>query len=154
MAELIVGEKAPDFLLSANDGKTYSLKQFRGKKIVIYFYPQDDTETCTKQACAFRDEYAELKKTGAILLGISPDDEYSHKKFTKKYNLNFPILSDTDLSMMKAYGVWAKKKMFGISYMGVLRTTFIIDESGVISHVFTNVRIKGHVEKIMKALKE
>ncbi len=154
MPELNIGTKAPDFSLTASDGNTYTLKQFRGQKVILYFYPQDDTETCTKQACSFRDSYAELTDKGAVLLGISPDGEHSHQQFVKKYQLNFPVLSDTDRSISEAYGVWSEKTMFGRTYMGVLRTTFIIDGKGMISHVFPRVRVKGQIERILKALEE
>lgn len=154
MPELNIGAMAPDFSLSASDGTIYTLKQFRGQKIILYFYPEDDTETCTKQACSFKEGYADLKQTGAVLLGVSPDDEYSHQRFVKKYRLNFPILSDTNRSIIKAYGVWSEKTMFGRTYMGVVRTSFIINEKGFISHIFPRVRVKGQIEKILNALKE
>lgn len=154
MAELNVGDRAPDFSLPASDGKTYSLKGLKGKKIVLYFYPEDDTPTCTKQACTFRDGYSEIKKKGAEVIGVSPNNTASHEKFSKKYRLNFPIVSDEDKTIMKAYGVWKKKQLFGIKYIGVVRTTFIINEQGIITHIFSNVRIKGHLEKVLQALSE
>ena len=144
--------KAPDISLISGDGNSYTLQQFRGQKVILYFYPQDDTETCTLQACSFRDHFIEIKKTGAVLIGVSPDSTHSHKKFTSKYDLNFPILSDEDKSVMRLFGVWKKKKLFGRSYMGVIRTTFVIDERGTITHIFPNVRIKGHVENVLKAV--
>lgn len=152
MSELKVGMKAPEFDLLAGDGKKYSLKKFLGKKIVLYFYPEDDTETCTLQACNFRDHFSEQTMSGAILLGVSPDSPDSHKKFSAKYGLNFILLSDEDKSTMKSYGVWKQKLMFGRKYMGVIRSTFIIDERGYISHIFSRVRLKGHVEKIREAI--
>ena len=154
MPELKIGDRAPEFSLKAQDGKEYSLKDFRGKQVVLYFYPQDDTETCTKQACTFRDNYSRVIDKGAVIIGVSPDGNTSHQKFSKKYNLNFLIVSDEDKSVMKAYNVWRKKKLFGISYIGVVRTTFIIDEMGSIKEIFSNVRIKGHVENILKSLAE
>ena len=154
MSELKVGDRAPDFFLPASDGKTYSLKDLKGKKIVLYFYPEDDTPTCTKQACAFRDEYSGIKKKGAVVIGASPNNTLSHEKFSKKYRLPFPLVSDEDKSTMKAYGVWKKKQLFGIKYIGVVRTTFVINEEGIITHIFPKVRIKGHVEKILQALSE
>jgi len=152
MPELRIGNKAPDFELSGGDGKKYSLRQFFGKKIVLYFYPQDDTETCTLQACSFRDHLTPKRISGAVLIGVSPDSPESHKKFSAKYGLNFPLLSDEDKTVMKAYGVWKRKVMFGKKYMGVIRSTFIINERGFISHIFSRVRLKGHVEKIQEAV--
>ncbi|MBI2430306.1 MAG: thioredoxin-dependent thiol peroxidase [Ignavibacteriales bacterium] len=154
MAELNVGAQAPEFSLTAQDEKTYSLKKFRGKKVVVYFYSEDDSGTCTDQACSFRDHMSRIGETGAVVLGISPDGLASHKKFSSKYSLNFLILSDEDKSVMKKYGVWKRKKLFGNVYMGVIRTTFVINESGTISHIFSKVRIKGHVNKVIKALSE
>ncbi|MEW5799062.1 MAG: thioredoxin-dependent thiol peroxidase [Bacteroidota bacterium] len=153
MPALKVGASAPDFSLVAQDGKTYSLKKFRGKKVVVYFYPEDDSGTCTDQACSFRDHMSRIEETDAIVFGISPDSLTSHEKFSAKYNLNFLILSDEDKTTMKKYGVWKKKKLFGNEYMGVIRTTFVIDEMGIITHIFPKVRIKGHVDKVIQALK-
>jgi len=154
MPELKIGDKAPEFSLVAQDGKSHSLKELKGKKVVLYFYPEDDTETCTKQACAFRNDYSEIKKMGAVVLGVSPDGNALHQKFSKKYLLNFPILSDEDKSVMKAYGVWKQKKLFGRKYIGVIRTTFIINERGIITHIVPKVRVKGHIENILRALSE
>lgn len=152
MAELKAGDKAPEFSLTAGDGTAYSLQQFRGRKIVLYFYPQDDTETCTIQACTFRDRYSDITAAGAVLLGVSPDTALSHAKFSGKYGLPFPLLSDGQKVVMRQYGVWKKKLMFGRSYMGVVRTTCVIDENGTVKEIFRNVRLKGHVEKILGAL--
>lgn len=154
MPALNVGVTAPDFLLPAQDGNIYALKKYRGKKVVVYFYSEDDSGTCTDQACSFRDSMARIEEAGAIVFGISPDSLSSHKKFSSKHRLNFLILSDENKSVIKKYGVWKKKKLFGHVYMGVIRTTFIIDESGKITHIFPKVRIKGHVDKVIKALKE
>lgn len=154
MAELKVGDKAPQFNLFGQDGKKYSLKDFRGKKVVLYFYPEDDTETCTAQACSFRDNMSLLKDAGSVTIGVSPDDTKSHQKFSAKYDLNFTLISDEDKKVMKQYGVWKKKQMFGHKFMGVIRTTFVIDGNGAITHIFPKVRIKGHVEKVLKALTE
>lgn len=153
MASLKTGDKAPDFTLSSGDGSTLSLTQFLDKKVVLYFYPADDTETCTKQACSFRDQYTEIKKLGGVVIGISPDSTASHFKFSMKHSLNFPILSDENKSTMKHYGVWKNKVLFGKKYMGVIRTTFIIDERGYISNIFHKVKVKGHLEKVREALK-
>ncbi len=154
MAMLNVGNKAPIFSLVANDGKNYSLKDFKGKKIVIYFYPKDDTSGCTAEACSFRDNLTSIKKKGAVLLGVSPDGLKSHEKFVSKYDLNFPVLSDESKEMLSEYGVWQEKSMYGRKYMGVVRTTYIIDEKGKISHIFPKVKVDGHTEEILKALSE
>jgi len=154
MAILKVGSKAPNFSLLASDGKTYSLKDFKGKKVVLYFYPKDDTAVCTAEACSFNQNLSAVKSSGAVVLGVSPDGLKSHTKFVSKYDLNFLILSDESKKMLREYGVWQQKSMFGNTYMGVVRTTFVIDEKGKVSHIFPKVRVKGHVEKILKALSE
>lgn len=154
MAELTVGAKAPAFTLTAGDGKKYSLKDFTGKTVVLYFYPKDDTSGCTKEACSFRDNLSAIKKRGAVVLGVSPDGESSHAKFTKKYDLNFPLLSDESKEMLTAYGVWQEKSMYGRKYMGVVRTTVIIDGKGKISHLFPKVKVEGHTDEVLKALAE
>lgn len=152
MTKLVVGAKAPDFSLAAQDGKTYSLKDFRGKKIVLYFYPKDDTSGCTKEACSFNDNLAAVKRKGAVVLGVSPDAVKSHQKFSVKYDLRFPLLSDESKEMLSTYGVWQKKSMYGRTYMGVVRTTVIIDEEGKISHIFPKVKVEGHTAEVLNAL--
>ncbi len=152
MAELKIGSIAPDFSLDGDDGKKHSLKEFRGKKIVLYFYPKDDTSGCTKEACSFRDNLSSVKKKGAIVLGISADGTESHKKFISKYDLNFPLLSDESKSVLEAYGVWKLKSFMGRKYMGIERTTVIIDEKGKISHIFPKVKVEGHTEEVLNAL--
>lgn len=154
MSTIAIGGKAPKFSLVAHDGKKYSLKDFKGKKVVLYFYPKDDTSGCTKEACSFRDNLTAIKKKGAVILGVSPDGAASHAKFSTKYDLNFPLLSDESKSMMRSYGVWQEKSMYGRKYMGVVRTTFIIDEGGKISHIFPKVKVEGHTEEVLKALSE
>jgi peroxiredoxin Q/BCP len=154
MTAVEVGKKAPNFSLVANDGKKYSLKNFKGKKIVLYFYPKDDTSGCTAEACSFRDNLSAIKKKGAIVLGVSPDGIKSHEKFVSKYDLNFPVLSDESKEMLTDYGVWQEKSMYGRKYMGVVRTTFIIDESGKIAHIFPKVKVDGHIEEVLKVLSE
>lgn len=154
MANLNVGSKAPNFSLVANDGKNYSLKDFKGKKVVLYFYPKDDTTGCTAEACSFRDNLSAIKKKGALVLGVSPDGLKSHEKFVSKYDLNFPVLSDESKEMLTEYGVWQEKSMYGRKYMGVVRTTYIIDEKGKISHIFPKVKVDGHTEEVLKALSE
>lgn len=151
---LTEGQKAPAFSAPDQDGKKVSLSDFKGKKLVIYFYPQDDTPTCTVQACNLRDNYSLLEKEGFTILGISPDDTRSHKKFEQKYKLPFTILADPEHKILNKYGVWGEKQMFGNKYMGVLRTTFLIDEKGVIRKIFRKPKSKQHAEEIVKAWKE
>jgi len=154
MSTIAIGKKAPAFSLFAHDGKKYSLKDFKGKNVILYFYPKDDTSGCTKEACSFRDNLSAIKKKGAVVLGVSPDSATSHEKFSSKYDLNFPLLSDESKAMMQLYGVWQEKSMYGRKYMGVVRTTFIIDAEGMISHIFPKVKVEGHTEEILKALSE
>lgn len=151
---LELGKKAPSFTLPNQENKKVSLKDFKGSKVVLYFYPKDMTSGCTQEACDFRDELSPLKKLNAVVLGVSADSVTSHKKFSEKYNLNFDLLSDESKEMLEAYGVWKEKSMYGKKYMGIERTTIIIDESGKISHVFPKVKVTGHVEEIKKALQE
>lgn len=152
MTDLRIGDEAPKFSLYANDGKQYSFKDFKNKKVILFFYPQDDTPTCTKQVCIFRDNLDTVKNHGAVIVGISPDNVKSHNHFASKYDLNFLILSDENKEVIKRYGVWKKKVMFGRKYMGVIRSTFIINEAGNISHIFSNVRLKNHIAEILKAI--
>jgi peroxiredoxin Q/BCP len=146
------GDAAPDFSLPADDGRTYSLRDLRGKKVVLYFYPKDDTPGCTKEACSFRDNLARVTSRGAIVLGVSKDDLASHAKFRRKYSLSFPLLSDTDGRVLDAYGVWKEKSLFGRTSMGVVRSTFIIDENGRIAKVFPHVNVEGHTDEVLEAL--
>jgi peroxiredoxin Q/BCP len=147
---LQAGSKAPTFTVNDQNNNPVSLKDFKGKKVALYFYPKDDTETCTIESCNLRDNYAKLKKQGVVILGVSPDSEKSHKKFENKYSLPFTLLADTDKQLVTAYGVWAEKSMFGRKYMGVLRTTFLINEKGIIDHIIDKVESKNHSEQIMK----
>lgn len=149
---LTIGTPAPDFTLPADDGREVSLKGLRGKPVVLYFYPKDDTSGCTTQACGFRDAWEEVRQTGAVLLGVSPDDVKSHQKFKTKYTLPFPLLADTDHSVATAYGAWGKKSMYGREYMGILRTTFVIDAKGIIRTIFPKVKPKGHAKEVVAAL--
>jgi len=152
MPSLKIGDQAPEFTLPSSEGKEVSLKDFRGKKIVLYFYPKDDTPGCTKEACSFRDNLSRVKKKGAIVIGISSDSVNSHKKFSEKYDLPFPLLSDETKGVLKSYGVWKKKSFMGKQYMGIERTTFIIDENGKIKKIFNKVKVDGHVDEVLEAL--
>jgi peroxiredoxin Q/BCP len=152
MVTLKEGDKAPMFKGVDQDGKKISLSALRGKKVVLYFYPEDDTPTCTIQACNLRDNYGLLKKNGFEIIGISPDTEKKHKKFEKKFNLPFTLIADPSHEILEKYGVWDQKKLFGHEYMGVLRTTFVIDEKGLIRKIFLRPRNKAHAEEILSAM--
>ena len=149
---LKVGQKAPKFTLANQDGQMVSLSDFKGKKVILYFYPKDDTPGCTKESCAFRDGLDEIRENGAIVVGVSPDSVASHKKFAKKFDLNFPLLSDESKSMLEAYGVWKQKSMYGRTYMGVERTTFIISPDGKIDEIFSKVKVDNHLEEVLGEL--
>ncbi len=145
--------KAPVFSLKATDGKTVKLSELKGKPVVLYFYPKDDTPGCTKEACAFRDRLPELQAMGAIVLGVSADDVGSHKKFTEKFSLNFPLLADTDHKIAEKYGAWREKNMYGKVSMGIQRSTFLIDSSGAVVKVWKKVSVDGHDQQVIDALK-
>jgi peroxiredoxin Q/BCP len=149
---LKVGDEGPDFNLPTGDGKQLGLRNLRGKKVVLYFYPKDNTSGCTKEACSFQENLSGFRKKGAVVIGVSGDSVASHAKFAEKYDLAFPLLSDESKDIMKSYGVWKAKSMYGRKYMGIERTTFIIDEQGVITHIFPKVKVEGHTEEILKAL--
>jgi peroxiredoxin Q/BCP len=149
---LEIGDKAPDFRLPAEDGRTYSLDGLRGKKIVLYFYPKDDTPGCTKEACSFRDNLARVTSKGAVVLGVSRDDLTSHEKFRDKFHLNFPLLADVDGKVTEAYGVWKEKTNYGRTYWGIERTTFLIDEKGLIARIWPRVKVDGHTDEVLAAL--
>lgn len=151
MVTLKEGEKAPAFKGKDQNGKLVSLTHFKGKKLVLYFYPEDDTPTCTTEACNLRDNFSVLKKHGFEVVGVSPDNEKSHKKFEKKYELPFTLIADPEHAIIDKYGVWDQKQMFGRQYMGVLRTTFVIDEKGFIRKIFTRPRSSRHAEEILEA---
>jgi thioredoxin-dependent peroxiredoxin len=153
MAELKVGQKAPDFTLLDDAGEKVNLTDLKGKKVVLYFYPKDDTPGCTTEACNFRDGLSEIKKQGAVVLGVSADSVESHKKFKKKFELNFPLLADPEKKMIERYGVWKEKSMYGKKYMGIERTTFVIDGQGKISHIFPKVKVSDHYDEVLEALK-
>lgn len=154
MTQLTEGQKAPAFKGKDQNGKAVSLADFKGTKIILYFYPQDDTPTCTLQACNLRDHFGLLKKNGFIVLGVSPDEEKKHKKFETKYDLPFTLIADTDHKIIDSYGVWGEKKLYGRSYMGLHRTTFLIDEKGVIRKIFIKPKSKQHTEEILHAWAE
>ncbi len=145
------GDKAPSFKAKDQSGNTISLSDFRGKKVVVFFYPEDDTPTCTQEACNLRDNFSLLKRKGFVILGVSPQDVSSHKKFAAKFQLPFPLVADPDRQITEAYGCWAKKKLFGYTYMGVLRTTFVIDEDGKIEKIFRKVHSKKHTQQILES---
>jgi peroxiredoxin Q/BCP len=147
--ELQIGDLAPDFSSTDQNGNVIRLSDFRGKKVVLYFYPQDNTPTCTKEACNLRDNYELLLRSGYVVLGVSPDDEKSHLRFINKHNLPFPLLADTSHSIIKAYGVWGEKTTFGRTYMGILRTTFVIDDTGSIIEIIGKVDSANHTDQIL-----
>lgn len=151
MITLKEGDKAPVFTGNDQNGKKISLSGFKGKKVVLFFYPEDDTPTCTIQACNLRDNFPLLKKNGFEVLGVSPDDEKKHKKFEAKFQLPFTLIADPDHAIIDKYGVWGEKQLYGRKYMGLHRTTFLIDEKGVICKIFLRPRNKQHAEEIIKA---
>jgi len=152
MPALKVGDKAPDFSLPDQTGNVRSLKDFKGKKLVLYFYPRDNTSGCTKEACAFQDNLTRLRRKGVEVVGVSADSIQSHEKFADKYDLRFPLLSDENKEAIKAFNAWKKKKMYGKEYMGIERTTYIIDEKGKITHIFPKVKVNGHVDEVSEIL--
>ncbi|WP_126425366.1 thioredoxin-dependent thiol peroxidase [Brevibacillus marinus] len=149
-----VGQPAPDFTLSANNGQTISLHQYRGKNVVLYFYPKDMTPGCTTEACDFRDYHPKFSQLNTVVLGISPDTVASHDKFAAKYELPFPLLADPDHEVAEAYGVWVLKNMYGKEYMGIERSTFLIDKEGNIAQVWRKVKVAGHVQEVLQYIEE
>jgi peroxiredoxin Q/BCP len=152
--ELKVGQKAPDFKLPDENGKLHKLSDYAGKKVVLYFYPADDTPGCTREACNFRDDYLKYKAAGAVILGVSPDDEQSHEKFKQKFSLPFPLLADDGHKICEKYGVWGEKSMFGKKYFGVIRSTFLINEEGKLAEIYRKVKVDAHSQTVLAALKE
>jgi peroxiredoxin Q/BCP len=148
------GSPAPDFELTSDSGETVKLSALRGKPVVLYFYPKDDTPGCTTQACGIRDAYGEFEKAGAVVLGVSPDDEKSHVQFRKKHELPFTLLADTEHEVAERYGVWGEKKFMGKTYMGVKRWTFVIAEDGTVKKVFPDVKPAEHADNVLAVLRE
>jgi len=146
------GDIAPDFSLPTDQGSTVSLSGLRGRRVVLYFYPKDDTSGCTTQACGFRDSLPRIDEGGALVLGVSPDGVSSHRKFREKFDLNFPLLADEDHAVAEAYGVWKEKSMYGRKFWGIERTTFLIDEEGKVTRVWNRVKPKGHAEAVVEVL--
>jgi peroxiredoxin Q/BCP len=147
------GQKAPDFIANDQDGNEISLSQFAGKKVVLYFYPKDSTPGCTTEACDFRDNYQGLLAQGIVVLGVSADDEASHRKFIAKHNLPFPLIADTDKKIVESYGVWVEKNMYGKKYMGIARKTFLINEAGILTHIIDKVDTKNATAQVLALLK-
>ncbi|MFC0215948.1 thioredoxin-dependent thiol peroxidase [Paenibacillus chartarius] len=153
MSTLTAGEMAPDFTLPASNGEQITLSQYRGRKVVLFFYPQDLTPSCSNEACDFRDYTAEFRQLGVEVLGISPDDLKRHGKFVEKYTLPYPLLSDEGHRIAELFGVWGPKKLYGREYMGLIRSTFLIDEEGRIAKEWRNIKVKGHVQNVLDAVK-
>lgn len=151
---LEVGKKAPQFTLPDSDGNNVSLKDYLGQKVVLFFYPKDNTPGCTQEACDFRDSLAEFNKIKIVVLGVSKDSKSSHIKFRDKFDLNFPLLSDVDTKVIQQYGIWKEKSMYGKKYMGVERSTFLIDEKSKIEKIYTKVKATNHVSQILSDLKK
>jgi peroxiredoxin Q/BCP len=154
MTSLNEGDKAPLFKSTDQDGKPVALADYKGKKVVLYFYPEDDTPTCTQQACNLRDNYSLLRKKGIVVLGVSPDDEKKHKKFEEKFDLPFTLIADPGKKIIDRYGVWGEKLLYGRKFMGLHRTTFLIDEKGIIRKIFRKPRSKVHTLEILNAWDE
>lgn len=152
MSQLQAGDRAPDFMGRDTDGNEVSLSDFKGRTLVLYFYPQDNTPGCTSQACNLRDNLSALAAQGIAVVGVSPDDAASHRKFTDKFGLNFPLIADTEHRLIQAYGVWGEKQMYGRKYMGLLRTTFVIGGDGLIRHVFHKPKVKEHAGEILDVI--
>lgn len=153
MTPLTEGAEAPDFTLESDSGDTVSLAQLRGKPVVLYFYPRDDTPGCTTEACEFRDAWADVQRTGAVVLGVSPDTARSHQKFKSKFRLPFPLLADPDHRVAERYGAWGERSMYGRKFQGILRTTFVIGPDGRIRRVFERVKPKGHAAEVLESLR-
>jgi len=151
-SELNIGDKAPDFSLEGDDGNTYSLESFKDKKLILYFYPKDNTPGCTTEACDFTEKRIEYENKGATIVGVSPDSIQKHKNFKEKKELDILLLSDPEKLAASAYGAFGEKKMYGKTVLGIIRSTFVIDENGIITNIYKNVRVKGHVNKVLEEL--
>jgi len=149
---LKIGQKAPDFKLISGDGTALGLNDFAGKKIILYFYPKDNTSGCTKEACSFQEHRSAIRKKGAVVIGVSADSVESHMKFAGKYGLQFPLLSDNKKEMCKKYGVWKEKSMYGRKFFGIERTTVVIDEKGFVQQIFRKVKVDGHTDEVLAVL--
>ena len=149
MSKLKTGDYAPDFKGKGQNGKEVCFQDYRGKKLILYFYPKDNTSGCTAEACSLRDSYSDFRRRGYEIIGVSPDSEKSHTGFIAKYSLPFTLIADTEKTIATAYGVWAEKKMYGRAYLGILRTTFVIDENGVIENIIEKVDTKNHASQII-----
>lgn len=149
---LSIGDLAPDFTLLNHQGEEVKLSQFRGKSVILYFYPKDDTPGCTKEACSFSESLSDISNLNAVVLGVSKDSVMSHNKFIDKYSLSFPLLSDPDGVVCEAYGVWGEKSMYGRTYFGIHRVTYLIDEKGIIKKIWPKVKVTGHTKEVMEAL--
>jgi len=149
---LNIGDKAPDFSVPSDTGQSINLASLRGKKVVLYFYPKDDTSGCTAEACDFRDSITQFRKLDCVVLGVSKDSVASHKKFKSKYGLNFNLLSDENSDLCETYGTWVEKSMYGRNYMGIERSTFLINENGIITHIWRKVSVSGHIDEVQSAL--
>ncbi|SDD89672.1 peroxiredoxin Q/BCP [Paenibacillus sp. UNCCL117] len=154
MQALTIGQSVPDFTLPASSGEDVSLSQFRGRHIVLYFYPKNMTPACTEEACQFRDYSGQFSRLNTSVIGISPDPVRSHQRFAAKYELPFPLLSDPEHEVAELFGVWALKKLYGREYMGIVRSTFLIDKEGRLAKEWRGIRVKGHLEQVLQAVKE
>ncbi|WP_208543856.1 thioredoxin-dependent thiol peroxidase [Paenibacillus protaetiae] len=153
MAQVEIGKQVPDFTLPSGEGVPVSLRDYRGSKVIVYFYPKDSTPACTQEACDFRDSYEAFQGSGAAVIGISPDNARSHQRFADKQQLPFVLLTDAEHEVCELFGVWQLKKLYGREYMGLVRSTFLIDENGVLVREWRNVRVKGHVQQVLEAVR-
>ena len=147
-----IGKAAPDFTLTASGGEQVTLSGLRGRTVILYFYPKDDTPGCTKEACDFRDSWTRVSSAGAVVLGVSADSVLSHEKFAKKFDLPFLLLSDPDQKVSEAYGVWTQKTLYGRSFLGIERSTFVIGPDGIVKSIFRKVKVEGHVDEVLEAI--
>ncbi|MGA2783491.1 MAG: thioredoxin-dependent thiol peroxidase [Candidatus Bathyarchaeia archaeon] len=151
-ATISIGSKAPDFVLKDHEGRLVKLSEFRGKKVILFFYVRDDTPGCTRESCNFRDRMENIRSKNAVVLGVSPDSVESHKRFVEKYHLTFPLLADEDAVLAKKFGVWGKKNMYGRTFYGIIRSTFVINEEGRVEKEFRHVRVDGHLDRVFQEI--